>query len=103
MRPAPQVWKTLATSRLNGRQTTFHVNSAARFSTLKLEAGRGTTYVDKVLITFTNGRTQLVTVGKNLNMYSPATIDLAGNYRQISKIQVLGRGGFRSSFTILGA
>ena len=98
--PAP-VWKQLAASQL-GRTQTIAVNRAAWYSTLKLEATRGTTYVDRVVITFANGRTQTVSVRKNLGVHGPAAvIDLAGDKRQIAKIQILGKGGFRSGYKLL--
>lgn len=102
-RPIAPRWVTLASgdSLLRGRDM-IAVNSLARFSTLKLQASSGSTFIDKVVITFANGQKQTVSLSKTLSARSGGTtIDLSGNTRQITRIQVVGKGGLRSSYSVL--
>lgn len=108
VRPAPVRWQLLDSAKPSrlGR-TVVDVNSKARFSKLKLEATRGTASIDKVMITFANGRTQIVNLDKRLSGYgasSFAIIELDGLVgRQISKIVVLSKTNARASYSILAA
>lgn len=110
VRPLPQHtrWTLLDTSKPSraGRQV-IDVNSRRGFTKLKLEATRGVAMIDKVLITFANGRTQVVNVDKRLSGfgYSSFTlIDLNGNgSRQIDKIVILSKSGTRASYSISAA
>jgi hypothetical protein len=91
-RPNPRSWTELsgyAMSRFG--RTVIDVKNPQHFRTLKLEAVRGATYVDRVLITFGNGQTQVVELEKMLSSRSPMLIDLDGRARNIDKIVVLGR------------
>lgn len=109
-RPLPQHtrWTLLETARPSrfGRQV-IDVHSRARFTKLKLEATRGVAMIDKVMITFANGRTQVVNLDKRLMGYGASSftvIDLDGfNGRQISKIVILSKSGMRSSYSISAA
>jgi hypothetical protein len=101
-RPPMMHWQTLSSSkRLSGR-TAIRVDSNATYSKLKIEAASGSSFVDKVLITFGNGQTQLVDLDKRLNASGPLLIDLAGNQRKITKVVIVGRSaGWRSSINVL--
>lgn len=105
----PMRWTSLSsTSKLGAsRRATskaqINVRSKAAFSTIKLEAKAGATFVDKVVITFGNGRSQTVELDKNLTARSPLVIDLDGEQRFITKIVVVGKGGVRSAFSVLAA
>lgn len=109
VRPLPHAtkWMLLDTAKPSwfGR-TTVNVNTKLRFTKLKLEALRGVASIDKVMITYANGRTQTVEVDKRLGGYgaqSFALIELDGrNARQIKKIVILAKGG-RASYSISAA
>jgi hypothetical protein len=96
-----QHWQTLASSqRVLGREL-IHVRSNAAFSKLEIEAAAGTTFVDKVRITFGNGRTQLVELDRRLSARQPLVIDLQGTSRKITKVEVIGSGAWRSAINVL--
>jgi len=102
-RPTMPSWTALSTnsSLLRGRDR-IEVNTRARFSKLKLEASRGSMFIDKVVITFANGERQVVELAKMIGQRSGAMlIDLDGRSRQITKIVVSGKGGFRSNYSLL--
>ena len=102
-RPTYQSWTTLESSGslMRGRDV-INVSSSARFSKLKLEAsGRGSVHIEKLIIVFGNGQRQVVNVDKRLNGRAGATlIDVDGRSRNIDKVMVLGKGGFRASYTL---
>ena len=102
-RPVAKSWVALASnSSLMRGKDIINVSTLARFSTLKLEASRGSLQIDKVVITFANGQKQIVQLDKTLGRRDgSATIDLQGRSRQITKVVVSGRGNFRSSFSLL--
>jgi hypothetical protein len=107
VRPAPVRWMQLdtASSSRFGR-TVIDVNTKLRFSKLKLEALRGVSSIDKVLVTYGNGRTQTIELDKRLGGFgaqSFAVIDLNGNARQITKIVILSKSRTRASYSISAA
>jgi hypothetical protein len=95
-------WSTLAANaRLSRGRQLIDVSSNQRFTKLQLSAA-GSVFVDKILITFKNGSTQLVNLDKTLGRrHASVAIDLEGNARRIDKVAVYGRAGFRSSFTLM--
>ena len=102
-RPTIPQWTTLESSGSLARGRDFiNVSTSARFSKLKLEAtGRGSIYIDKLVIVFGNGQKQVVNVDKRLNGRSGATvIDVDGRARNIDKVMVLGRGGYRATYSL---
>ncbi len=108
-RPLPVKWMQLDTatpSRLG--RTVVDVKTKARFTKLKLEALRGgVATIDKVMITYANGRTQTVNLDTRLGGYGSQSfkiIDLDGrNARQISKIVIVSKSGSRASYSISAA
>jgi hypothetical protein len=83
-----------------------HVN--AKIDKLKLElVGPGSMFVDKLVVTFGNGRSQTIEVDRWLTGRSASPIlDVKGANRNITSIAVIGRGqsrGFRAgaSFKLL--
>lgn len=106
--PSPTHWMLLDTAKPSrfGR-TVVDVNTKARFSKLKLEAVRGVASIDKVVITYANGRTQTVELDQRLGGYgakSFSIIELDGrNARQITKIVILSKFGSRASYSISAA
>ncbi len=101
-RPQVPSWTMLASNAtLTRGKDRIAVSSSARFTKLKLEASRGSMFIDKVVITFANGERQTVNLDQTIGARrGAATIDLTGRSRQISKIVVSGRGGFRSGYSI---
>ena len=101
-RPIPQSWVTLESSGSLARGRDFvNVSTNTRFSKLKLEAQRGSLFIDKLVITFANGQRQVVELDKTIGARSGGTvIDLDGRSRQISRIMVVGKGGWRGSYTV---
>ena len=102
-RPQMPVWTTLESSGSLARGRDFiNVSTSARFSKLKLESsGRGSLYIEKLVIVFGNGQKQVINVNRKLTARSGATlIDVDGRSRQIDKVMVLGRGGYRASYSL---
>jgi hypothetical protein len=76
--------------------------ASEQFSTLKLESQAGKSLIQRVLIQFGNGRTQVVELNQYLNASNPTiTIDLEGRGRQISKVTVIGRNARQSAYRVL--
>jgi hypothetical protein len=97
-------WTSLAISQVRNNRQVIRVSSRQKLSKLKIEATRGMTMIDKVHITYANGRTQIVEVDARIGMSGrPAMIDLQGRDRQISRIVIVTKGSSRSSFAVLGA
>jgi hypothetical protein len=102
-RPIVQSWTTLESSgSLSRGRDMIDVSTNARFSKLKLEsAGRGSLFIDKLVIVFANGQRQVVSVGKTIGARTGAAfIDLDGRSRQIDKVMVVGKGSWRGSYTL---
>jgi hypothetical protein len=87
---------------VNGRSLT-RVYAWKKYSKLELQATKGQTEVEKVMIKFANGRSEVVMPDQKLTPGSPClTIDLQGSSR-ITSITVLGHANRRASFEILAA
>ena len=100
--PMMKQWDTLSSSKRLAGRTLIRVNSSEAYSKLKIEANLGSTFVDKVLITFGNGQTQMVDLDKRLTAHAPLLIDLDGYQRKITKVVLVGRSaGWRSSINVL--
>jgi hypothetical protein len=103
-RPQLPSWTMLTSNASLARgKDKIAVSSSARFTKLKLEvSGRGSLFIDKVVITFANGERQTVNLDKTIGARTGAEmIDLQGRSRQISKIVVSGKGGgFRSGYSL---
>lgn len=104
-RPRLPSWTTLASNEsLSRGRDRVAVANMSRFTKLKIEASRGSMFIDKVVITFANGERQVVNLDKTLGRYTGgATIDLQGRARQITSISVSGKGGFRSGYSLSAA
>jgi hypothetical protein len=102
-RPVAQSWVTLESSgSLTRGRDLINVSTGARFSKLKLEsASRASLFIDKVVISFANGQKQTVALNKMIGARTGATvIDVDGRSRQITRIVVTGRGGYRAQYTL---
>jgi hypothetical protein len=105
----PVKWMLLDTAKPSrfGR-TVIDVNTKLRFSKLKLEALRGgVSSIDKVLITYANGRTQTVDLDARLGGFGSNSfkiIELDGRMsRQITKIVIVSKSRARGSYSISAA
>ncbi len=73
-----------------------------QFTTLKLQSEGGKSLINRVLIRFANGRTQVVELNQYLNASNPAiTIDLKGQARSVTKVTVIGRNARQSAYRVL--
>ncbi len=102
--PAPLTWVTLANDMQVSGRTAIKVAPTARpFSKLELRAEKGNTSIDKVMIVFANGRSQIVNLDARLGKRdSVVSIDLDGNTRSIDRIVLVGRSnGRRASLDVL--
>ena len=103
-RPMPQRWVLLDTSNANDTRNVIRVSSRAKFSKLKLDATRGAAMIDKISVTFANGRTRVIDVNARVGMNDrPLIVDLPGDQRQITKIVIQSKGRARASYTVSAA
>jgi hypothetical protein len=97
-------WKQLGTGELVRGKDTIKLYNANKIDKLKLEVARGMLFVDKIVVTYGNGRTQTLEVDKWVSLRNDAIVDLRGSNRKITSVTVHGRGnGFRAggSFKLL--
>ena len=103
-RPPPQPWVLLDTSNANDARNVIRVSSRMKFSKLKLDATRGAAMIDKITVTFANGRTRTIDVNARVGMNDrPLILDLPGDERQITKIVIQSKGRARASYTVSAA
>ncbi len=92
-------------TRVNGRSSIKVAPSTRMFTKLELKAQNGRTDLDRVLITFGNGQTQLVQLAGKLSGILSAnkslTIDLNGGARNIKSVTLIGSSNRRSSIDIV--
>lgn len=88
-----------------GRSVISVAPGTRAFTRLELKGNSGRTNIDRVLITFGNGQTQIINLAGKLNGVVNAgksvTIDLAGNARFIKTITLVGKSGRRASIDVL--
>jgi hypothetical protein len=87
-------------ARVQGRDV-IRVNNTRAFTKLELRSQAGRTQLDKVLITFGNGKSQVIDCNKTLNGNESFSIDLAGNARNIKKIVLVGKSGRRAAIDVI--
>ncbi len=104
-RPRPfESWSLLGYGQLVRGKASLAVTTTGKVDKLKLEATRGMFFLDKVIVTFGNGRSQTIEVNQWVSARDGAVVDLAGRGRKIAAVHVIGRGnGFRAgaSFKLL--
>ena len=66
---------------------------------IELSANGGAAYVQQVLISYSDGRTQLVEVGQELDATNPA-IDLGTDGSPVASVTIYGSGGAVSAYAI---
>lgn len=100
--PRPMYPVTLASSQnVKGREL-IRVSSTQRaFTKLELRSKAGRTKLDKVMITFGNGRTQLIDCNAVIKKGQTYSIDLKGNTRNIKSITLVGKSGRRALLDVL--
>ena len=97
-------WQTLSNhEQLRFGRDAVQLYTPVRASTLMLQANRGSMFVGHVVVTFASGRTQTIELNQRLHHGQPLRIDLAGRMRMVSRIVVVGRGGWGSSYRVLAA
>ena len=102
--PVQRGWTMLSSSeRLRWGRDAVQLYAPVRASQLMLAANQGSTFIQRVEITFANGRTQTIELGQRLHHRQPLTIDVPGRSRMVSRIVVFGRGSFGSSYRVLAA
>jgi len=106
--PAPSfvpLWVTLgAESRIVDGEMAFRVKpTMGRFTSLQLQSSSGKSLIYRVLIQFSNGKTQAVELNQYLNASNrKIMIDLDGEWaRSIAKVTVVGRNARNSSYSVL--
>ena len=106
--PMPQppmlTWVTLANDLdVNGREIIRVSPSQRAFTKLELRTqGQGRTKIDRIVIMFANGRSQVIEQNKVLNNGNRSlSIDLTGNTRNIRNIVLVGKSNRRASLDIL--
>jgi hypothetical protein len=98
--PRPRAIVLANNTRLQGRDV-IRVNDLRAFTKLELRSQAGRTQLDKVLITFGNGQSQVIDCNKVLNGSESFSIDLAGNARNIKKIVLVGKSGRRAAIDVI--
>jgi hypothetical protein len=99
----PELTVLSSGDRLSNGRAVVRVFGWKKYSKLELQATRGQTEVEKVMIRFANGRSEIVTPDKTLAPGEAClTIDLP-RFSRISSIVVLGHANRRASFEILAA
>jgi hypothetical protein len=95
-------WMMLGSGKLSMRgRRAIEVTSNARFAELRL-AANGPMFVEKLDITYGNGKTQCIELNKRLGRGEQSlTVDLEGRTRKVEKVVVYGRGT-RAGFELLG-
>jgi hypothetical protein len=103
-RPAPRPLRpvTLATSQnVKGREVIRVSTSQRAFTKLELQSKKGRTKLDKVMITFANGGTQLIDCNALIKNGQKYSIDLKGNARNIKSITLVGKSGKRALLDVV--
>lgn len=98
--PRPRAIVLANNTRLQGRDV-IRVNDLRAFTKLELRSQQGRTQLDKILITFGNGQSQVIDCNKVLNGSESFSIDLAGNARNIKKIVLVGKSGRRAAIDVI--
>jgi hypothetical protein len=99
---APKPPVTLASSqRLNGRDIIKVNDSLRAFNKIQLRAVSGRTNLDKIMITFGNGKTQTINCNRTLQANESFSVDLKGDQRNLKKIVLVGKSGRRASIDVL--
>jgi hypothetical protein len=100
--PRPMYPVTLASSqKIDGRELIRVAASQRAFTKLELRSKAGRTKLDKVMITFANGGTQLIDCNTLLTGNQTFSIDLKGNNRNIKSIVLVGSSGRRASLDVV--
>ena len=101
IRPMPPVYApvTLAdNTQLNGREVIRVAQGTRSFNKIELRAEQGKTTIDKVIVTFGNGRSQTFELDTKLSKKQPTvSLDLNGQSRSIQRIVLVGKSNGRNA------
>jgi hypothetical protein len=101
VRPMPPVYApvTLASNtQLNGREAIRVAQGTRSFNKIELRADQGKTSIDKVIVTYRNGRSQTFELDTKLSKKQPSvSIDLQGRNRSIERIVLVGKSNGRNA------
>ena len=90
--------------RLDRRATAIDVNQRRPLSQLRLQTTNGASRIDRVIVRFENGGSQVIDVNQRLSPNNPmSNLDLDGCMRRVDRIVVMGdsrRGGAIQVFGI---
>jgi hypothetical protein len=104
-RPVVKTQLLANNTHIAGRSVISVAQGTRAFTKLELKANSGRTNIERVLIVYGNGRTQVVnmTARKSgiVNANKSLTIDLEGNARFIKSITLIGKSGRRASIDVL--
>ncbi|HEY4180291.1 MAG TPA: hypothetical protein VGM90_25790 [Kofleriaceae bacterium] len=104
MQRSHERWTLLDTQSGRAPRNVINVSSSQRFTKLQIKATQGSVAIDKVVVTFGNGRTQTIDLNERISAGERgAQIDLSSNSRQITKIVVMAKGRAMSSYQVLAA
>jgi hypothetical protein len=98
--PRPRAIVLAQATRLQGRDV-IRVTDQRAFTKLELRSQSGRTQLDKVLITFGNGQSQVIDCNKTLTGSESFSIDLVGNARNIKKLVLVGKSGRRAALDVI--
>lgn len=91
-------------TRVAGMEDISVAHGTRAFTKLEIEANRGRTNLELVVIRFANGQSQTVNLRGNQSGVVKAgkslTIDLQGNARYIKSIKLIGKSGRRASIDV---
>jgi hypothetical protein len=94
---APQVYTAPMTPFINGAMS-ISLGGAAGTG-IELSANGGATYVQQVVITYTDGRTQVAQIGQELDSGNPV-LDLGTDGTPVASVTVYGNGSGVSAYAI---
>ena len=98
----PVSWVTLASStHVDGREMIAVAPTHRTFSKVELRSNNGRTRLDKIMIQFANGRSQVLDYNTVLAGKQSLSIDLEGNARSIKRIVIIGTSRGRASLDVL--
>jgi hypothetical protein len=90
-------------ARNKDQREVFEIDQARQFRTLQLRNSSGQTYIDKIVLTFGSGRTEVLDPDVRLSARNREVTLPLQLHGRIVKIAVYGKSGSRGRYTILAA
>lgn len=85
----------------NGRQE-FQVNQTNKWRAIRLESMSGSPSIEKIMVEFSNGQTQVVGLNESLPAGAGTVIDLSGESRRIKRVVVYPENRSRGMYAVYG-